>query len=212
MVASPRRLSALPVPDNPPSQVGVGDHGGRGGGRNPPSLPETCPCCRKGVPMARRKPSVLTPADGGRSDPVLLDEALERLLPYCEDSPHKVAERVNLRCRTGELALRVGDVEINPAAIQNGMVTIVGRISPTGAKSLEGQIRGGWDPRWRENPVFAFERATLEKHLEKRKSSKRVQEEILRRIDKQHPKGLPSGLSITRVQRKVSDKVGFRPS
>jgi len=200
MVASPRRLSAVSVPDNPPSQVGVGTTAGR----------EVA--CRKGVPMARRKPSVLTPADGGRSDPVGLDEALERLLPYCEGSPHKVAERINLLCRTGELALLVGGVAIAPAAIQNGMIGIIGRILPTGAKSLEGQIRGGWDPRWREKPVFAFERATFEKHLlgAKRKSRKWVQEEVLRRIDKKHPKGLPGGLSITQVQRKVSE-VGFRP-
>jgi hypothetical protein len=164
--------------------------------------------------MARRPPA-LTPADGGRSDPVGLDEALERLLPYCDGSPHKVAERVNLLCRTGELALRVGGVEIAPAAVQSGMVMIVGRISPTGAKLLEGQIRGGWDPDWRrENPVFTFERATFEKHLlgAKRKSSKPVQGEILRRIDRKYPRGLPSGLSVAHVRRKVSDEAdGFRP-
>jgi hypothetical protein len=151
-------------------------------------------------------------ADGGRSDPVGLDEALERLLPYCDGSPHRVAERVNLLCRTGELTLLVGGVEINPAAIQSGMITVV--ISPTGA--LEGRIQGGWHPDWRrENPVFTFERASFEKHLPgaKRKGNPWAVRAIVKRIQARWPAGLPSGMNIEKVRGLISDKEadGFRP-
>jgi hypothetical protein len=76
-----------------------------------------------------------------------------------------VAEWVNLRYRAGKLALRVGGVEISPAAAATGMIVVVGHISPTGAKRLEGRISGGWHPDWGKDPVFAFERASFEKHL-----------------------------------------------
>jgi hypothetical protein len=109
-------------------------------------------------------------ADGERSGPVTLVEALERLLPHCGDNPHKVAEWLNLHCRTGDIPLHVEGIEIAPAATQNGMIVIVGRISPSGEKSLEGQVSGsgGWDPRWikaREELVFTFGREGFEVHL-----------------------------------------------
>jgi hypothetical protein len=100
--------------------------------------------------------------DGG----VALDEALERLLPHCDGCPHQAAERINLLCRTAVLALHVGGVAIAPASVQAGMLVVVGRISPTGAKSLEGMISGGWHPDWRHaKPAFTLERASFEKYL-----------------------------------------------
>jgi hypothetical protein len=94
----------------------------------------------------------------------MLDEVLD-LLPRHDGSPHnphKVADWLNQHCRIGELQLFVGGVEIAPAAIQNGMITVVGRISQdTGARSLEGQIRGGWNASWGKNPAFAFDRKSF---------------------------------------------------
>ena len=47
--------------------------------------------------------------------PVSMTEALERLLPHCENGPHKVAARLDEHHRNGEVCLLGGDVAIAPS-------------------------------------------------------------------------------------------------
>jgi hypothetical protein len=104
-----------------------------------------------------------------------MDEALERLLPHCNGSPHKVASRLNDQHREGDVCLLAGDIAMDPGS-NPSMLGIVAHIPPDGRAFLYVQVRSGrpagpvWDGRTSESlaehhRVWAFDRATFDEHF-----------------------------------------------
>ena len=63
------------------------------------------------------KGKVTASADGGRSGPVTLVDALKRLLPHCEDNPHKVANWLNERHSEGDIRLLANGVGLTATPV-----------------------------------------------------------------------------------------------
>jgi hypothetical protein len=87
--------------------------------------------------------------------PVALDEALERLLPHCDDSVFKVADWLNNHAKLGEVIILGDGKTMHPASVP-GMVKVDGFMSPTGKPYLKIQVP--YAKQW------AFEREGFEKH------------------------------------------------
>jgi hypothetical protein len=95
-----------------------------------------------------------------RSGQVSLSEALERLLPYCVNNPHKVASRLDAQHREREVRLLGGDVPMAPAS-NPAMLGISTRVLPDGEPVLFVQMRDSFD---RPMSVWDGKMASLEQH------------------------------------------------
>lgn len=87
--------------------------------------------------------------------PVALGEALERLLPHCDGSVFKVADRLNNHAKLAEITILGDGIAMHPSSVP-GMVKVDGFVSPTGSPYLIIQA-----PHAKE---WAFEREGFEKH------------------------------------------------
>ena len=120
------------------------------------------------------------PAKGARSGPVFFDEALERLLPHCEDRLFEVVEWLNDRHRRGHIDLLAGGVAVTPNTNPE-MLGFAGRVLPNGKAVLYIQVRGSltdaegrpyplWDGKTMESlklhhQFWANDRTTFEQHF-----------------------------------------------
>jgi hypothetical protein len=122
--------------------------------------------------MAARAEQQPTTPDG----PVSMADALERLLPYCDGNPHKVAARLDARHREGEIRLLAGGVVMAPGA-NPAMMGIAAHIPPDGRAVLYVQVRKAlvgdypiWDGKTVESlekhhQFWTFERKSFDAHL-----------------------------------------------
>jgi hypothetical protein len=126
------------------------------------------------------KGKVTASADGGRSGPVTLVDALKRLLPHCEDNPHKVANWLNERHSEGDIRLLANGVAMAPGS-NPSMLGIVAHVPQVGSAVLYVQVRHGridspdgcayWQPDrsmelLEQHRLFwTFDRASFEKHF-----------------------------------------------
>jgi hypothetical protein len=92
---------------------------------------------------------------------VSLDEALERLLPYCEGNPFEVARWLDLRQRAGKIRLLGDDDAMAPNAAPP-MLGVMARVPPDGRASLYVEVRRHLG---REYRTWTFERASFEDHF-----------------------------------------------
>jgi hypothetical protein len=107
---------------------------------------------------------------------VSMAEALERLLPYCDNNPHKVAARLDAQHREGDVRLLGGDVAMAPGA-NPAMLGIAAHIPPDGRAVLYIQVRkalAGDYPIWdgetvtslsQHHQFWAFERENFDAHF-----------------------------------------------
>jgi hypothetical protein len=107
-------------------------------------------------------------------------EALERLLPHCDDNPHRVASRLDAQHREGEIRLLGGGVAIAPNA-NPAMLGVAAHISSDGRACLYVQVRRGLAgnyPTWHSAPdddttesldrhhqFWTFERKSFDTHM-----------------------------------------------
>jgi hypothetical protein len=120
------------------------------------------------APKAGRKTTAS--AKGRRTDPVTLDEALERLLPFCDANPFAVADWLNAQHRLGKIRLFGNDIEIPPADNMAGLYMILADHLPNGQPHLKDRIHIKWHPSWFSDngpvrPVTTFERESFEAHF-----------------------------------------------
>src|SRR5262249_1766625 len=114
--------------------------------------------------------------DAATASSVSMVEALARLLPHCENKPHKVAARLDALHRDGDVGLLGGDTAIAPGA-NPSMLGVKAHIPPDGRAVLYIQIRkplagriptgaGESGPGW-ENPhkFGRFERKAFDPHF-----------------------------------------------
>lgn len=105
--------------------------------------------------------------DRTTSGPVTMDEALQRLRPLFEDSPHKVAHWLDDRRRDGDVCLLGGGASMPPNAPSLG---IMAHIAPDGRASLYVRLSQGMNPMppvvgvATTDPAGAFAPALFEKH------------------------------------------------
>src|SRR5262245_9368144 len=114
--------------------------------------------------------------DAATASSVSMVEALERLLPRCENNPHKVAARLDAQHREADVPLLGGGVAIAPGA-NPSMLGIKAHIRPDGRAFLHVQVRKAldgnytlWDgktePSLEEHHKFwTFERKSFDAHL-----------------------------------------------
>jgi hypothetical protein len=126
--------------------------------------------------MAKAKPKSITPAEGERSGPVTMTDALERLLPHCDGNPHKVAARLDAQHRDDDVFLLGGGVAIPPES-NPSMLGIKAHIPPAGPAFLYVQLRAGrppgpvWDVGMtlkdlgEHHRFWTFERKSFEDHF-----------------------------------------------
>jgi hypothetical protein len=103
-------------------------------------------------------------------------KALERLLPHCDHSPHKVASRLDAQHRDGEVRLLGGGVVID-ARSNPVMLGIKAHIASDGRAALYVEIRralAGNYPMWdgktvesleRHHRFWAYDRTTFDAHF-----------------------------------------------
>jgi hypothetical protein len=125
--------------------------------------------------MAMKAKTESTTSKGKRAGPVLMAEALERLLPYCDGSPHQVAARLDKQHREGDVGLLGGGTAMAPAA-NPALLGVVAHIPPVGEAFLYVQVRqnlGMHCPIWdgtvtsleQHHDFWAFERTSFENHF-----------------------------------------------
>jgi hypothetical protein len=107
---------------------------------------------------------------------VSMAEALERLLPHCDNKPHKVAARLNAQQGDGDVVLLGGGVAMAPDA-NPLMLTVKAHIPPDGRAFLYVQVNQGlngdysiWDGETvsslrRHHEFWAFERESFDDHF-----------------------------------------------
>jgi hypothetical protein len=115
-------------------------------------------------------------ADGERSGPVTLVEALERLLPHCEGNPHKVASRLDAEYRDGGIRLLGNGVAMAPNSSPS-LLGIAAYIASDGKAVLYVDVRqalpgySSSQPSWpvdhleQHHRFWTFERASFEDRL-----------------------------------------------
>src|SRR5262245_9227045 len=158
---------------------GLGVNAGRGNrAAKAPSLCDACDGCDglRGLLAYRFRGARMAEKNSPRSGPVSLSEALERLLPHCDNNPHKVASRLDAQHRDGDLPLLGGKAVIDPIT-NPSMLGMKARILSTGKAVLYVQVREGLDgkyPIWdgkdleslrKHHAFWTFDRALFETHF-----------------------------------------------
>lgn len=96
--------------------------------------------------------------------PVSLAEALERLLPYCENDPHKVAARLDTQQCEGDICLLGNGVAMPPNA-NPSTLGIKARIPPDGRAFLYVDVRKAFSDDFPgDGAVWDGKRVNLEAH------------------------------------------------
>jgi hypothetical protein len=109
--------------------------------------------------MTAENQNALVPVDDGSTDAVVsLAEALERLLPLCDNNVFEVANWLNLRQQGGEIRL-LGDDELMAPNANPSILGVMARIPPDGKTELYIEVRRSIDRCYKR---WGFERASFE--------------------------------------------------
>jgi hypothetical protein len=105
--------------------------------------------------------NALVPVVTDDGSTVSLAEALNRLLPHCNNNPFEVANWLNLRQQTGKVRL-LGDGEPIAPNANPSILGVMARIPPDGKAELYVEVRRSIDGCYQK---WAFQRESFEANL-----------------------------------------------